>query len=137
MTWWASPDDDEPEFDESSVRVRPNRKGNKPRTKTRPGHEDALTGRILSVDRGRYTVMLDENLPTERRVTAARASELRKKAVVNGDRVDIVGNTTGDEGTLARIVRIVDRDTLLRRSADDTDAVERVIVANADQMLIV
>ncbi|TFD90521.1 ribosome small subunit-dependent GTPase A [Cryobacterium serini] len=136
-TWWASADDDEPEFDESSVHVRPGRKGSKPRSKTRPSHEDALTGRILSVDRGRYTVMLDENLPTERRITTARASELRKQAVVNGDRVDIVGDTTGAEGSLARIVRIVPRDTLLRRSADDTDAVERVIVANADQMLIV
>lgn len=137
MSWWTTDEDDEPEFDESSVRVRPNRKGNKPRTKTRPGHVDALTGRILSVDRGRYTVMLDEGLPEERRVTAARASELRKKAVVTGDRVDIVGDTTGAEGSLARIVRIVPRTTLLRRSADDTDAVERVIVANADQMLIV
>ena len=37
----------------------------------------------------------------------------------------------------ARIVRIRERTTLLRRSADDTDAVERVIVANADQMLII
>ncbi|KGJ72914.1 GTPase [Cryobacterium roopkundense] len=136
-TWWSTPDEDEPQYDESDVRVRAGRKGTKPRSKTRPQHENALTGRILTVDRGRYTVMLDENLPSERRVTAARASELRKKAVVNGDRVDIVGNTSGDEGTLARIVRIVDRDTLLRRSADDTDAVERVIVANADQMLIV
>ena len=137
MTWWASADDDEPEFDESSVRVRPGRRGSKPRTKTRPEHENALTGRILSVDRGRYTVMLDENLPAERRVTAARASELRKQAVVTGDRVDIVGDTTGAPGSLSRIVRIVPRATLLRRSADDTDAVERVIVANADQMLIV
>lgn len=137
MTWWSTDDDDEPEFDESSVRVRPNRKGSKPRTKMRPVHENALTGRILSVDRGRYTVMLDENEPTERRVIAARASEMRKLAVVTGDRVDIVGDTSGADGSLARIVRIVPRTTLLRRSADDTDAVERVIVANADQMLIV
>ncbi|MCU1635879.1 MAG: GTPase, partial [Cryobacterium sp.] len=139
MTWWSTDDDerDEDELDESAVRVRPNRKGTKPRTKTRPGHEDALTGRILAVDRGRYTVMLDENLLTERILTAARASELRKQAVVTGDRVDIVGDTTGAEGSLSRIVRIVPRTTLLRRSADDTDAVERVIVANADQMLIV
>ena len=64
MSWWSddTDDDDEQDFDEASIRVRPNPKGNKPRTKTRPGHEDALTGRILSVDRGRYTVMLDENL---------------------------------------------------------------------------
>ena len=43
----------------------------------------------------------------------------------------------GDEGSLARIVRIRERTTLLRRSADDTDEVERIIVANADQLMIV
>lgn len=142
MTWWADDPDDaeqEPygEFDESDVRIRPARRGSRPRTKTRPGHEDALTGRVLAVDRGRYTVLLDEDIPAERRLTAARASELRKQAVVTGDRVDLVGDTTGAEGSLARIVRIVPRRTLLRRSADDTDEVERIIVANADQMLIV
>ena len=41
------------------------------------------------------------------------------------------------DGTLARIIGIADRTSLLRRSADDTDQVERVIVANADQMLVV
>jgi ribosome biogenesis GTPase len=49
----------------------------------------------------------------------------------------VVGDTSGAEGSLARIVRVQERSTLLRRSADDSDAVERVIVANADQMLIV
>ena len=138
MTWWdTGEDDDEPEFDESSIRARPNRKGNRPRTKTRPEHNDAETARVLAVDRGRYTVLLDEGTKAERRITASRASELRKHAVVNGDRVRIVGDLSGDEGTLARIVRIVPRTTLLRRSADDTDEVERVIVANADQMLVV
>lgn len=137
MTWWDTGDDDEPEFDESSIRARPNRKGNRPRTKTRPEHNDAETARVLAVDRGRYTVLLDEGTRNERRITASRASELRKHAVVNGDRVRIVGDLSGDEGTLARIVRILPRTTLLRRSADDTDEVERVIVANADQMLIV
>ncbi|MET1053337.1 MAG: ribosome small subunit-dependent GTPase A [Mycetocola sp.] len=137
MSWWDTGDDDEPEFDESSIRVRPNRKGNRPRTKTRPEHNDAVTARVLAVDRGRYTVLLDEGTSEERRITASRASELRKQAVVNGDRVRVVGDLTGEDGTLARIVKIVPRTTLLRRSADDTDEVERVIVANADQMLIV
>jgi ribosome biogenesis GTPase len=138
MSWWESDDDeDEPEYDESDVRVRPNRRGSRPRTKVRPEHADAETGIVLGVDRGRYAVLVDEGEPTEREITAARASELRRKSVVTGDRVDLVGDTTGDEGTLARIVRIQERTTLLRRSADDTDAVERVIVANADQMLIV
>jgi ribosome biogenesis GTPase len=138
MSWWETDDDeDEPEFDEADIRVRPNPKGNRPRTKTRPAYLQAVTARVLGVDRGRYTVLVDENLETEHVVTAARARELRKQAVVNGDRVDIVGDSSGDDGTLARIVRIQPRTTLLRRSADDTDAIERVVVANADQMLIV
>ncbi|MDR6904592.1 ribosome biogenesis GTPase [Agromyces sp. 3263] len=139
MTWWDTDDadEDEPEFDESDVRVRPNRRGSRPRTKTRPEHADAVKGVVLGVDRGRYAVLIDEGGPDERLITAARASELRRKSVVTGDHVDLVGDTTGEEGTLARIVRIGERSTLLRRSADDTDEVERIIVANADQMLIV
>ncbi|MGI9823183.1 ribosome small subunit-dependent GTPase A [Agromyces sp. Marseille-Q5079] len=138
MTWWdADDDEDEPEFDESSVRVRPNRRGSRPRTKVRPEHADAREGVVLGVDRGRYTVLVDENGDDEHTITAARASELRRKSVVTGDHVDLVGDTTGEAGTLARIVRVRERSTLLRRSADDTDEVERVIVANADQMLIV
>ncbi|MCX7521104.1 ribosome small subunit-dependent GTPase A [Microbacterium sp. STN6] len=138
MAWWdADPDDDEPEFDETDVRVRPNRRGSRPRTKIRPEHTEATTGRVLGVDRGRYAVLVGENTADERHVTAARASELRRTSLVTGDLVDLVGDTTGEPGTLARIVRIQPRETLLRRSADDTDEVERVIVANADQMLIV
>jgi ribosome biogenesis GTPase / thiamine phosphate phosphatase len=137
MSWWDTDDEDEDEFDESDVRVRPNPKGNKPRTKVRPEHADAITGTVLGVDRGRYTTLVDDGLPSERVVTAARARELRNEAIVTGDRVDLVSDTTGGQGTLARIVRIQPRTTLLRRSADDTDAVERIIVANADQLLIV
>ena len=138
MTWWDTDDDeDEDEFDESDVRVRPNRRGSRPRTKTRPEHADAVQGTVLGVDRGRYAVLVDEGGEDEREITAARASELRRKSVVTGDHVDLVSDTTGEPGTLARIVRIGERSTLLRRSADDTDEVERIIVANADQMLIV
>ncbi|MGG7509665.1 ribosome small subunit-dependent GTPase A [Plantibacter sp. YIM 135249] len=138
MSWWTDDDDDdEPEIDESSIRTRPNPKANRPRTKTRPEHRDALTARVLGVDRGRYTVLLDEGTDDERVLTSTRARELRKQAIVTGDRVDVVGDTSGAEGTLSRIVRIQPRKTLLRRSGDDTDAMERVVVANADQMLIV
>ncbi len=139
MTWWSADDDedDEDEFDESQVRVRPNRRGSRPRTKTRPEHADAVAGTVLGVDRGRYAVLVDEGGPDEREITAARASELRRKSVVTGDHVDLVGDVSGEPGSLSRIVRVGERTTLLRRSADDTDEVERVIVANADQMLIV
>lgn len=139
MSWWDADDDEEDEagFDESDVRVRPNRRGSRPRTKVRPEHADAVRGVVLGVDRGRYSVLIDDGGSDERVITAARASELRRKSVVTGDLVDLVGDTTGEPGSLARIVRIGERSTLLRRSADDTDEVERVIVANADQMLIV
>ena len=42
-----------------------------------------------------------------------------------------------EAGSLARIVRIEERTSVLRRSPDDTDPLERVVVANADQMVIV
>jgi ribosome biogenesis GTPase len=136
---WLEPDDDEDEdeYDEADVRIRPNPKANRPRTKRRPAHADAQLARVLGVDRGRYTVLVGEDTADEHEVTATRARELRKTAIVTGDRARVVGDTTGDDGTLARIVGIDERTTLLRRSADDTDQVERVIVANADQMLIV
>ena len=139
MSWLTDVDDEDQysEYDESAVRVRPNPKANKPRTKIRPEHANAQSGRVFSVDRGRYGVWIDENTADERQLIATRARELGKNSVVTGDWVDLVGDTTGDEGSLARIVRIQPRSSLLRRSADDTDAVERIIVANADQMLIV
>lgn len=140
MSWLSDPDDSDDEFDlfdENQIRSRPNPKANRPRTKRRPAHDDAEPGRVLGVDRGRYAVMLDEDGSTERVVTCTRARELRRTAIVTGDAVRVVGDTSGAEGTLARIVGIAERRTLLRRSADDTDQVERVIVANADQMLIV
>jgi ribosome biogenesis GTPase len=130
-------DDDEPEFDEADVRVRPNPKANRPRTKRRPAHADAEIGRVLGVDRGRYTLLVDEDGPDEHTILGVRARELRKMPIVTGDRARVVGDRSGEGGTLARIVGIEDRTSLLRRSADDTDQVERIIVANADQMLVV
>lgn len=135
---WRSTDayDAYGDWDEDAVRVRPNPKANRPRTKDRPSYEDAETGRVLTVDRGRFTVLVDEG-DDERVVTASRARELGKQAIVTGDIVRLVGDTSGADGTLARVVGITDRSTLLRRSADDSDQFERVIVANADQLFIV
>jgi ribosome biogenesis GTPase len=127
------PEPQDHDLDESDVRVRPNPKGNKPRTKNRPSYADAPIGMVVQVDLGRYTVLLND----EREVFATLAKELRKEGVAVGDRVALAGDTSETVGALARIVRIEPRTTLLRRSADDTDQVERVIVANANQMLIV
>jgi ribosome biogenesis GTPase len=92
---------------------------------------------VVAVDRGRMTVRVEgpDGAPVE--VTAMRARELGRHGVVVGDRVRLVGDTSGRTDSLARIVTIEDRTTSLRRTADDTDPTERVVVANADQLVIV
>lgn len=121
------------EWSEEDVRIRPSRRGSRPRSKLRPKHEDAITGMVTTVDRGRYDVELDTGV----RVRSIRARELRNTAIVVGDYVDIVGDTSGAPDTLARIVRIHERATVLRRSADDADLSERIMIAGADQLVIV
>ena len=66
-----------------------------------------------------------------------KARPLGRKGVVVGDRVRVVGDDSGAEGSLARIVEVSERTTVLRRTADDDDPVERVVVANADQLVVV
>ena len=118
-------------LDEDDVRVRP-AKSTRPRTRRRPAHEDAAEAFVAAVDRGRYGTLVGD-----RPVTAMRARELGRRSVVVGDRVALAGDISGEPGTLARVVRVEPRTSVLRRSADDTDPVERVIVANADQLVIV
>lgn len=92
---------------------------------------------VVTVDRGRYTCLVDTGTADARQVTAMRARELGRRAIAVGDRVQIVGDISGEPDSLARIVRIAERRSVLRRSADDTDLAERVLVANADQLVIV
>jgi ribosome biogenesis GTPase len=122
------------DYDESDVKVRSGR-GSRPRTKTRPEHADAEAAMVVSVDRGRWGCVLGGD--PEHRVTAMRARELGRTPIVVGDDVDVVGDLSGRPDALARIVRRGERRTVLRRTADDTDSTERVVVANADQLLIV
>ncbi|MER7622649.1 ribosome small subunit-dependent GTPase A [Streptomyces sp. NPDC126503] len=118
--------------DEDDIRQRPNRKGTRPRTTIRPKHEDAVEGMVLTVDRGRLTCLVEDRV-----VFAMKARELGRKAAVVGDRVSLVGDLSGEKDTLARIVRIGERSSVLRRTADDDDPYERVVVANADQLAVV
>jgi ribosome biogenesis GTPase len=118
-------------MDEDDVRIRPGR-SSRPRTRRRPAHEDAADAFVVAVDRGRYRCLIGD-----RAVTAMKARELGRGTVVVGDMVSLAGNVSGAPGTLARVVRVAPRTSVLRRSADDTDPVERVIVANADQLVIV
>ena len=91
---------------------------------------------VTTVDRGRWTCAPDGDADREP-VTAMRARELGRTPIVVGDRVGLVGDLSGAPDTLARIVRVEPRATALRRTADDTDPVERVVVANAEQLVIV
>ena len=87
---------------------------------------------VVAVDRGRYSVLVDGI-----ELTAMRARELGRKGIAVGDQVSVVGDVTGGPDALARIVRLAPRTTVLRRTADDNDPYERVIVANASQLVIV
>ncbi|HVB42430.1 MAG TPA: ribosome small subunit-dependent GTPase A [Streptosporangiaceae bacterium] len=118
-------------MDEDDVRVRAAR-GSRPRTRQRPAHAGAVDAFVAGVDRGRYRCVLDDQA-----VTAMKARELGRGNIVVGDTVSLAGDVSGAPGTLARVVRIAPRRSVLRRSADDTDPVERAIVANADQLVIV
>jgi ribosome biogenesis GTPase len=121
-------------LDETDVHVRPG-KSTRPRSKRRPEHADAVTAMVVGKDRGRWTCAVDRD--PDHLVIAMRARELGRTSVVVGDSVDIVGDTSGKADTLARLVRVAERSSVLRRTADDTDPFERVVVANAEQLLIV
>jgi len=119
------------DLDEDDVRVRPGR-GTRPRSQLRPAHDEATPAIVLAVDRGRFTCEVGD-----REVTAVKARELGRKSVVVGDHVGLVGDVSGTTDTLARLIRIDPRSSVLRRSADDGDPIERIIVANAEQLAIV
>lgn len=91
-----------------------------------------MEGFVLVVNRGRFTCLVGD-----RRVLAMKARELGRRSVAVGDRVYLVGDVSGSPDALARIVRVRPRSSALRRTADDVDPVERVIVANAEQLVIV
>jgi ribosome biogenesis GTPase / thiamine phosphate phosphatase len=120
------PDDDHARFE------RP-RRHTRPRTKDRPAHGNAKRAQVVTIDRGRYTARTDTGVA----ITAIKARQLGRAGVVVGDYVRIVGDLSGHEGTLARIVDVEPRTTVLRRTADDDDHIERIVVANADQLVIV
>lgn len=124
---WDKHDRDVEEFD------RPRRRS-RPRTKDRPDYSKLPVARVISIDRGRYRCLLDG-----RHVTAVRGRLIhRKGGIIVGDHVRLDGDVSGDEGTLSRVVEVLERRTMLRRSADDdAESFERPIVANADQLFIV
>ena len=123
-------------WDESDVKIRPSKRS-RPRTKDRPKHDDAKFGMVITKDRGRWGVVLDDQSAQDNPIVCMRARELGRTPIEVGDRVGIVGDTSGRKDTLARIVKLAERKSVLRRTADDTDPYERIVVANAEQLLIV
>lgn len=87
---------------------------------------------MTGVDRGRYHCWTGDKT-----ITAMKARELGRGGVVVGDRVRLAGDVSGQPGTLARVVRVLPRTSVLRRSAEDDDPAERIVVANAEQLVIV
>jgi len=66
-----------------------------------------------------------------------KARELGKNSIVVGDKVGVVVDVSGTEGSLARVVNVMERKNSLSRTIDDAGAFEKTIAANIDQMVIV
>ena len=119
-------------FDESDARIRPAR-STRPRSKDRPDYSAATSALVIGVERGRYQCVLENG--TE--ISAMKSRELGKNAIVVGDKVGVVGDLSGADGSLARIVSVLERKNSLTRTIDDAGAFEKTIAANVDQMVIV
>lgn len=121
--------------DDPRVRIRPGKRS-RPRTKVRPDWSTKPLGRVVAIDRGRYTVVLDED---GTRVQTVRAKELGRGTVIMGDRVRLTGDLSGKVDTLGRIVAVEERKNVLRRSLEDApdQRGEKAIIANAAVMVIV
>jgi ribosome biogenesis GTPase len=91
-------------------------------------------GRVIAVDRGRIRVVPDGPSADGTSVDARYGGAMRGRRVVVGDRVRIADGG-GDEQ--ARVVERLDRVTVLRRTGDDLDRHERVLVADADAVAVV
>lgn len=131
MNWVFEPGEDI-DLDEDDVRIRPNPKGSRPRTKRRPDTQDLPVGMVVQVHLARYRVLMDNGNV----VIATLAKELRSEGCVTGDRVALSGDVSGKKDALARIVRIEPRTTALTRSSEENET-QQTIVANADQLVIV
>lgn len=118
--------------DDPRVRVRPAR--SKPRrSKKTLDYSSAPLGMVYAVDRGRYHVRY-RNCD----LVCVKARELGRYGIVVGDNVRLQGDLSGKKDTLARIVAVEQRRSVLRRSTEDSaGAKEKPMVANANQLGIV
>jgi ribosome biogenesis GTPase / thiamine phosphate phosphatase len=86
--------------------------------------------RVVAVDRGRVTILLDGEV-----VDATLAGTMRGTKAVVGDHVRV--RPARHANDLPRIVEVLPRTTVLTRTGDDALDDERVVVANADAIAVV
>jgi ribosome biogenesis GTPase len=122
-------------FSEESIRFRPQKNKSRPRTKDSPTYKDLTKGIVVTVDRGRFTVVLPDF--ENKQIFAIKARALGRKGVVVGDHVGLTGVNLERSEDLARIVEINERKHILRKSSDDSDSSEKILVTNASQIGIV
>ena len=123
------------DYDEDDIRHRPGKNKSRPRTKDRPKFENSISGLVVTVDRGRFTVFIKD--PKEVFIFAVKARELGRKGVVVGDYVEVVGIDFNNPESMARIVKINDRKNVLLKSVEDFDSTEKILVSNIDAVAIV
>lgn len=86
--------------------------------------------RVVAVDRGRVTVLLDGEV-----LEATYAGSMRGVRVVVGD--DVRVRPPRHETDTPRVTAALDRRSVLQRTGDDAVDEERVIAANVDQVVVV
>lgn len=109
---------------------RPPRRGRELSPAAKARIEEFDIAQVVAVDRGRITVLYDGEV-----VEAPLAGTMRGTKAVVGDEVRI--RPPRHDSDLPRIVEVMDRRTVLLRTGDDTEDDERIIVANADQVVVV
>lgn len=102
--------------------------------------EQLDSARVVGVDRGRVRIVLDDEDEAagagEAEILDARlAGTMRGDKAAVGDRVRV--RLPRHESDEARVVEVLPRDTVLLRTAEDEVGVERVVVANADTVMVV
>ena len=122
------------DFDEDDIRQRPGKHKSRPRTKDRPSHKNSVTGIVITVDRGRFTVNLKNSNSF---IYAIKARDLGRKGVVVGDSVELVGVNENNPENMARIIKVNERRNTLSKSSDDIDSNEKILVSNVDNVAIV
>ncbi|MFW5933514.1 MAG: ribosome small subunit-dependent GTPase A [Actinomycetota bacterium] len=98
--------------------------------KARQAIEQLDVARVIGLDRGRVTIVWDGEV-----MDAVLAGTMRGAKAAVGDRVRV--RPPSGEGDAVRIVEVLERGSVLTRTADDALDEERVVVANADQVVVV